>query len=249
MQGYWTGAGVAATVDWCEPNYAVTHYVAEFWNTLSSGWILMLGLYGAWRAWHGGPAERRFVVAFTGLAVVGAGSIAFHGTLLRVSQALDELPMVYLGLIAVWMLAHREGGEGRQMAAWMTLYALGFTAAYGRVEQAFEIFLATYAGLITWVVVQSVRLTWMRPSPKLLSNLLRTSALGYLGSLAFFWIPEHVLFACDDPIQRLQLHSWWHLGAGTGSYTWLMWAMTDRVRAEGRRPMWEGTWVRDTPRD
>lgn len=26
---------IDALVDWCEPNYAVTRYVAEFWNTLS----------------------------------------------------------------------------------------------------------------------------------------------------------------------------------------------------------------------
>lgn len=35
-----------SNVDWCEPNYAVTTYVAEFWNTMSSVPLVMFGLLG-----------------------------------------------------------------------------------------------------------------------------------------------------------------------------------------------------------
>jgi dihydroceramidase len=41
--GYW--GEVTSTIDWCETNYEVTHYVAEFWNTLSSLFIAWVGLY------------------------------------------------------------------------------------------------------------------------------------------------------------------------------------------------------------
>ena len=32
--GFWGPR--TASVDWCEPNYVVSHYVAEWWNTLTS---------------------------------------------------------------------------------------------------------------------------------------------------------------------------------------------------------------------
>jgi len=30
--GYWEN--VTATIDWCEINYEITYYIAEFWNTV-----------------------------------------------------------------------------------------------------------------------------------------------------------------------------------------------------------------------
>ncbi len=43
--GYW--GSTTSTFDWCEINYEVTIYVAEFWNTLSSLFILLIGVIDA----------------------------------------------------------------------------------------------------------------------------------------------------------------------------------------------------------
>ena len=43
----WWGPATADT-DWCEPNYLWTHYIAEFWNTLSSIPIATFALHGIW---------------------------------------------------------------------------------------------------------------------------------------------------------------------------------------------------------
>src|SRR5947209_6342934 len=88
-----------SSVDWCEANYAHTPYVCELFNTVSSLAMLAAGLAGLWL--HRRVLERRFMLAFVALAVVGAGSIAFHATLLFQMQMLDELPMLYLALILV----------------------------------------------------------------------------------------------------------------------------------------------------
>ena len=80
--------------DWCEENYVVTHYVAEFWNTLSSLPLVFVGLYGLYKSFSHGLGWQ-FGVCWAALALVGAGSTAFHGTLLFAGQAADELAMVY----------------------------------------------------------------------------------------------------------------------------------------------------------
>ena len=42
-EGYWGKR--TATIDWCEENYQVTNYIAEFWNTVSNFVMILFPLY------------------------------------------------------------------------------------------------------------------------------------------------------------------------------------------------------------
>ncbi|KAJ3308440.1 Alkaline ceramidase 3, partial [Gonapodya sp. JEL0774] len=81
--------------------------------------MVIVGLFGLWLhrlpppfgpapppAFKGGMRvavlEAGYSLAFVALAVVGWGSVAFHATLLRESQILDEVPMVYCGLLLTY---------------------------------------------------------------------------------------------------------------------------------------------------
>lgn len=229
--GYWEGLAPAADVDWCEANYVVTPYIAEFWNTLSSLPMAMLGVYGAYQSISRGR-ESRFFWCFVLLAMVGLGSAAFHGTLLRPSQALDELPMIYTSLLGFWVLRYRHApsDEGRKVAWGLGVYSLLFTFAYLTSKETFMVFVLSYAVMVGWLVIKSVRLTWYAPAPERMSTLLRLASIGYLGSFFFCWLPEHVLLPCDHWFQALPLHSIWHIGAGFGTFLWFEWAIEDRSR-------------------
>lgn len=245
MNGWWEAARAPASVDWCEPNYALVAWVAELFNTVSSLYIAALGVFGL-VAWRRSPVvgERRFAWGFVGLMVVGLGSAAFHGTLERWAQALDELPMVWLGLVGVWTVQRRDlPSRGADALAWGFLgYAILFTAGYLLVPSYFELFIGTYAALVAWTVIVSARHTWLRPSAPVMRWLFVAASLTYLGSLALCWIPEHVLLPCDHWLQGAQLHAWWHFGAGTGTYLWLLWAIADRRFLEGRTLTLDGRW-------
>ncbi|MCB9681112.1 MAG: ceramidase [Alphaproteobacteria bacterium] len=244
--GFWTGMGAPSVVDWCEPNYVVTPYVAEWWNTISSLWLVALGVFGLWRWWHAAtPSGRRFGWCFAGLLLVGLGSVAFHGTLLRGPQALDELPMVYVGLLGAWVVRFRDrpAGEGRGVALAFAAYAVVFTAVYAWATSYFLIFLASYSLLVTYMALTAVWLSWIQPAPRLMAVLLGVSAGGFLGTLFFCWMPEHVFLPCDHPAQRLQLHAIWHLGSGLGTYAWFLWAIVDRWRVQGIRSEVAGGYV------
>lgn len=243
MQGYWSGLGTPSVVDWCEPNYVVTPYVAEFWNTLSSLVMVAFGLVGlVWWWRHRARVARRFAWGFAGLALVGVGSAAFHGTLLRGPQALDELPMVYVGLLGAWMLRNRARPrhEGVALAVAMAVYAVLFTATYAFATTYFLIFLVSYSVLVAYMALGSAMITWVRKAPQLQSVLLIMAAVTFFGATFLFWIPEHVLLGCDHPLQALHLHSWWHLGAGSGTYAWFLWAIVDRWRHDGVEARWAG---------
>jgi hypothetical protein len=76
--GYW--GEPTATIDWCEPNYEYSFYVAEFWNTVSNLLFVLLGLYGLARSVKEG-FEWRFHAQFIAVMITGLGSAMFHGTL------------------------------------------------------------------------------------------------------------------------------------------------------------------------
>jgi dihydroceramidase len=57
--GFWGPS--TSSVDWCESNYEITEYMAEFNNTLSSLSLVLAGLLGLiMHPW----SEKRFKVAF-----------------------------------------------------------------------------------------------------------------------------------------------------------------------------------------
>lgn len=76
--GYWGPR--TASVDWCEPNYVWSPYVAEWWNTVSSLAIVASGLMGVWNCLKYGY-KMRFLYPSIFMVLVGVGSLLFHGTL------------------------------------------------------------------------------------------------------------------------------------------------------------------------
>jgi dihydroceramidase len=231
--GFWQEAfrGGASSVDWCEPNYVHSRLVAETWNSLSSLPLVALGLYGAWNARRQGLSTR-FVLAFASLAVVGLGSTAFHATMLRVAQAADELPMIYATLIFLYCLRFRESagvdaqGELSSMRRWrfgLGAASLLFTIVYFVEVEQFAPFIVTFTVATAAVTLWGLRVAFLRPAPRVYRGFLGFSAGAMVGGFFLFWIPEHVLLACDHPLQALHLHSWFHLLATASGYTLALW--------------------------
>lgn len=243
-EGFWSTFGAAASVDWCEPNYVVTPYIAEFWNTLSSLGIAAFGVAGVVHCARAGRrVEPRFWGSFVALAVIGLGSAGFHGTLLKYPQATDELPMVWASLLFVYMVRFRQPREDdqRKRPLWLVglwLYALGFTAAYFTLETYFTFFIWTYAALVTYVTVQMLRVSWR--GGELRRKLFAWAAGSYVGGVALLWIPEHLVLACEHPLQAAQLHAFFHITSAVGTYAWILWALADRAMNLGDTPRVEG---------
>jgi dihydroceramidase len=240
--GFWTNQGPAASVDWCEPNYLWSPWIAEFWNVLSSAPMVVVGLLALWRLRRSTQrAEPRFILCFLGLTVVGAGSMAFHATLLQAAQALDELPMVYCSLVMTYCVVVRSRDAQQDRAIlrrWQigfTLYALGFTAAYFISQDYFSLFIASFAAVVTYLVIQGWRVVFRLSASPTLQRLYLVAAIAFVAGVTLFWIPERSL-GCEHPLQAAHLHAWWHLLAMIGTYVGFLLVVFDRLTTLNQSP-------------
>lgn len=140
---------MTSSIDWCERNYVVNPYIAEFWNSVSNIVIVLVGLWNL-RASYKQRYEPRYAILSLGVAVVGVGSFAFHGTLLFSSQIADEVPMIYSILIWNYCLYHIESVEKKHWQSLrasqviMVIASLGYTVVHIRyaLVTSFQLYFA-----------------------------------------------------------------------------------------------------------
>ncbi|EPS39059.1 hypothetical protein H072_7171 [Dactylellina haptotyla CBS 200.50] len=109
LAGYWSPQTSAA--NFCEIDYEVTHYIAEFINTLSNLAYIWQGVITLPAHLRGRGRELqlwRWPVENLALLLVGVGSMAFHLSLLHEMQIVDESGMYLL----VGALDYRLWGHG-----------------------------------------------------------------------------------------------------------------------------------------
>ena len=231
-----------STVDWCEANYQYTPLVAELWNTLSSLSMVAAGALGVWL--HRRVLSRRFVAAFLLLALVGLGSVAFHATLRFELQLLDELPMLYLVALMVYILMEDRPTTrfGPLFPAGLIAYAalLTWLCAGSRGRLQFWVFQVSFGSLELFSLVR-VYLVHRRTTDGALRRLFKWGLLCYgLGvSLWFIDIRFCEVVSVLLPrhgIPNPQLHAFWHLLVSCGFYALLLVIGADRLRTLGRTP-------------
>jgi dihydroceramidase len=233
---------VTSSHDWCEVNYEHTRLICELFNTVSSLAMVAAGVLGIWL--HRRTLERRFQLAYLIVAVVGLGSIAFHATLHRELQMLDELPMLYSALVMVYILL--EDRPLRRFGWWFPagLVALAVVGTAGEVflrgPLQFGLFLGLFTSLEffglyrTWVIFRRSRDRTVR---RLFGAGIGLYVLGELCWAADFQgcaflggvLPAHGL---PNP----QLHAWWHLLVSGGLYTLTLMIGYQRLQVLGARP-------------
>ncbi|CAJ1341222.1 unnamed protein product [Effrenium voratum] len=244
--GYW--GPKTASVNWCERDYVVTHYIAEFANSLTSLIICAFGIYGMYA--HQGAVELRYQVAFAFFVVVGLGSVAFHGTLLRSMQLLDELPMVWGNAIFIYICRtmHDEVGHVRYLeCAILFLATLMATLAIIRFDSDNQnVFLVCYGSGVVYLVQQSHGFSALS-SPNSSAQMLFTMAMIAYSSGFSLWLVDRNF--CTSA-RWLYLHTFWHFGAGFGTFcAVLQWIMV-RCQVLQRKSRLQGglvTWWVEMP--
>jgi len=238
--GFW---GIpTSSVDWCEANYAESRYVCELYNTVSSVAMLLVGLLGV--ALHRRSLEARFSLAFGALAVVGLGSALFHATLRFELQMLDELPMLYLALVMVFILLELE--PGRKFGSWLPLALVGHgivvtalcAGTRGRLQ--FFAFHLSFGSLEAFCLYRTYALFRRTESP-LVRKLFGWGMTSYLLAVALWFSDLRYcsFFSVTLPSLGLfnpQFHAVWHVLVSFGFYCLILLIAHERLVHLGQAP-------------
>jgi len=234
-QGIWGPA--TATLDWCEINYQFSPYIAEMANTLSNLFTMFLSLGGCYVAINEGMPSR-YILGHLAVTLIAVGSFFFHATLLFEAQLADELPMIFVASLSLWLLFDILPGFGlhnrtKLILALLAFFNVFFTWSY--VLYRNPIYHQTVFGSIIFVLV--ARMTYIlhwSDRATAISTKTKSSIANFFNTglgmflLGFFlWNMDNIF--CQTLTRWkvllgwptaffLEGHSWWHVLTGLGTY-------------------------------
>ncbi|SCU91872.1 LAMI_0E07690g1_1 [Lachancea mirantina] len=253
--GYW--GRPTSTIDWCEENYVVSPFVAEWSNTITNGLFVLLAVFVTYSAIRNN-LEKRFWWIGLGFGIVGVGSWFFHMTLLYEFQLLDELPMIYATCIPTWSIfseetevlrnSNRPASISRQLIVGVIVFSSAAILTVVYLISRNPTFHQTAYAILNVIVVVSagVLATKYVKDPLAKQNLVNTMALSifiFLSGFAMwqldihlcsFWIYIRRSFLRLPLGVLLELHAWWHLLTGTGVYYYIVHLEYLRTLTHGR---------------
>jgi dihydroceramidase len=248
---------VTASIDWCEENYVISRYIAEFCNTTTNAIFVILAIIAIRNAlqWH---YERRILLTSIGFLAVGLGSWLFHMTLKYEFQLLDELPMIWTTLIMFWGIFDYglSRAQSLGLAAGTTMLGVGVTWYY--LVNKNPVFHEVAYGFITAaVLLRSWYLVLKRvdkEDAEARDDLRYTATWGavtFLSGFALWGIDRgqcgnltHAKHFMGLPWGMvLELHGWWHLLTGTGVALYITFLTQLRLHLTARQDEFQVRYV------
>lgn len=212
-----------STLDWCEENYVVTPYIAEFWNTVSNVVMIVPPLLNGLYYWRIG-LELRYVYLNFALFVVGIGSWLFHMTLKYEMQLLDELPMIYGTAMIIYTLHHTVSNikyESNSDIVIPVSYCV--TASLVYITMRNPILHQTFYGCLVFLLIyKSVQAC--KTQQRIIPYAMISFFLYLIGFI--LWNIDNVYCSSVRHARHhtryeykpiTQLHAWWHLFSGLAS--------------------------------
>ncbi|KAJ1892497.1 alkaline ceramidase ydc1, partial [Coemansia sp. IMI 209127] len=205
-------------------NYAVSNYIAEFWNVFTNVTMVTIALLGVYSSikHHQG---KRVIAIYLGMLFVGIGSMCFHATLKYGTQLLDELPMLYVCTLAFYSLVEIER---KPRYGWTLPVSLAAIQTFITLTYIFWLQNPVFHQVVFAVTAVGAGLfAYKRLNDPRVSNgarrvLVRFFMLGHICMLSGFLIWNLDNIFCERlrsyrsyvgmPLDAVfQLHGWWHI--------------------------------------
>lgn len=248
--GFW--GEPTSTLDWCEENYAVTWYVAEFWNTITNLSMIIPPIYGIYEASRQG-FERRFIACYLGLLLVGVGSSLFHMTLKYEMQLLDELPMVWCSLIMIYCILQTRAvaaDKGKSYAFLLLAYGIIFPCVYLTFKDPLIMEVMYGATVVIMVICDTKEISDIKLNNPVLKVYVAGLSMYLLGFI--LWNIDNQFCGSIRTLRHslnpgvaplTQLHGYWHLCSGYATYMHTVHCMKRRMDHMNRGTAFTFGWM------
>ncbi|KAG9241676.1 ceramidase [Calycina marina] len=216
--------------DFCEMNYYITNYIAEFVNVSTNLGYIYLGYKGI-RNNRRGNNDAVVTTCYMLLQSIGVGSGIYHAAPKYFTQMVDEFPMLYATAgILYGTLSITLGASARKsLAILMPFFITGVSIAHACLGNV-TLFRMTFLSLILSVLGWLTYLVNFRvPDAK-----VRKDAACLTGYGAGFFLLGYVLWNVDMHLCSyltgvrqmvgmplgflIEFHGWWHIFTGIAVY-------------------------------
>ncbi|SPO03940.1 related to YPC1 - Alkaline Ceramidase [Cephalotrichum gorgonifer] len=230
LHGAWSPPTSAA--NFCEEDYVVTRYIAEFINALTNLSYIFFALRYMYGPGSQGLLSPRRDSMAASLLLVGIGSFFYHASLRQTLQFGDDLSMIVLSgtMLNGVFTVRQTPARARTISALITLASLAFSAFYvysGKIIYHFTAFTSQII-LLTLRCVYIYRRAEPRFSEAKVRAWRRVHGRATLILLLAFALWNVDLEFCAELRELrekvglpwawlLELHGWWHVLTAWGA--------------------------------
>ncbi|EKD12772.1 uncharacterized protein L3040_006925 [Drepanopeziza brunnea f. sp. 'multigermtubi'] len=220
--------------EFCEMDYYITPYIAEFISVLTNVGYISLGIRGI-RNNHRNSNDQVVNLCYGNLIFVGVGSALYHMNLKYFTQMIDEASMLYAtAAILYGSLSITMGSTSRKsLATFLTGVIIAASIAHFIIcdvqtfRRTFLVMLFTNLGQCIWLFSSRVPDVGVKRAARCLALYGTCSfILGFsLWDIDNKFCAQltHARALVGMPLGFLtELHGWWHLWTGVGTYHFIV---------------------------
>ncbi|KAH8891657.1 alkaline phytoceramidase [Thozetella sp. PMI_491] len=222
--GYWSPPTSAA--NFCEEDYAISFYIAEFINTLSN----MAYVYYALRPPRRGQRPQRVDSMSIALFSIGVTSAGFHATLRQGPQFMDDLSMLVLAAFLLqYVYTHGQSPSAAGLVSAVIFVGTSIMSVVYVQSGNILLHFYTFAFMLTLIWPRTIYLIYSGSRPKQdTTRLMRRFGKAVLVLVVAFVIWNIDLEKCLQlrALRNrlglpwaflLELHGWWHILTALGA--------------------------------
>ncbi|KAL4928771.1 ceramidase [Aspergillus undulatus] len=218
-------------LNFCEEDYVVTRYIAEFINTLSSLVYCAFGLYGLSQLRRRGQVTVSRCIPYFGLIGVGVCSAGYHMTLKYHTQMSDELSMHLLTTPLLYRIITFQKDSTYKKRAGIILSSLFMIVmVVHMVMDEFLLHASSFGTAVLLITTRTMRtIPQQIPNLAIRGNVRRISRFGLCCFIFGYavWLVDNFMCPHLTSIRSVvgtplafffELHGWWHAFTGIGGY-------------------------------